>query len=138
MRADRPLVGAVISLGWGLGLIIGYCKGATNFSAAYPLSGSLLHLDLTTTGPGVLGGVALIALGVVLLLWAFVAALGSMFSSRLDREEREEHFQGYSVAPDDSRSLTPRRGWVDDVAAKPEPQPDEREVRARSSGRTQF
>jgi hypothetical protein len=75
MRADRPLIGAVLFLGAGLGLIIGYCHGTTGFNAAYPFTGSILHIDMTTTGPGVLGGLLLAMVGALFLVWAFLAAL---------------------------------------------------------------
>jgi hypothetical protein len=62
-------------LAGGLGVILGYCQGASTFNAAYPFSGSTLHIDVTTTGPGVLGGLALIAAGLVLMVWAVLAAI---------------------------------------------------------------
>jgi hypothetical protein len=97
MRVDRPLVGAVIFLAVGLGLIIGYCHGTTGFSASYPFAGSTLHLDLTTTGPAVLGGVICTAFGCLLLVWAFLAALVSLFTWT-DRT-RERVVERYSVVP---------------------------------------
>lgn len=63
MKPDRPLIVALAFLATGVGLIVGYCQGTTGMNLAYPLSGSALHIDLTTTGPAVLGGVALTALG---------------------------------------------------------------------------
>lgn len=75
MRCERLLIGAVVFLATGLSLIFVYCHGASSLNAAYPLSGSVLHLDLTTTGPAVLGGVTSIAVGVVLLGWALLGAI---------------------------------------------------------------
>jgi len=75
MRADRPLIASVVFLATGLSLILGYCNGTTSLNAGYPLAASALHLDITTTGPAVLGGVALIAFGLLLLLWALLAAI---------------------------------------------------------------
>jgi len=98
MRADRPLIGAVVFLGAGLGLILGYCNGTTGFNAAYPFSGSSLHIDLTTTGPAVLGGVACTAIGVLLLVWAFIAAIVSLFTWT-EREPRGRVVEHYSVVP---------------------------------------
>jgi len=107
MRPDRPLIGGMACLATGIGLIVGYCQGTTSMNAAYPFSGSTLHIDLTTSGPGVLGGVSLIALGVLLLAWAVLAALVSQimllgggddrFDSLLHRE-RSSAFEdeGYS------------------------------------------
>ena len=101
MRADRPLIGAVASLASGVGLIVAYCQGSTSMNAAYPFSGSTLHIDLTTTGPGVLGGMGLIAIGLLLLAWALVAAIVSQImllaggrdrmDSILDRERGDPY-----------------------------------------------
>jgi len=106
MRADRPLIGAVLFLGSGLALIIGYCHGTTGFSAAYPFSGSMLHVEMTTTGPGVLGGLALMVIGALFLVWSFLAALVSVFTwnepSRLSRERAAER---YSVVPAEDGAL---------------------------------
>ncbi len=97
MRADRPLIGAVIFLGIGLGVIFGYCHGTTGFSVAYPLSGSVLHLDFTTSGQGVLGGVICAAIGVFLLIWAFFAAFADLLARR--ELHRERGVERYSVVP---------------------------------------
>ena len=77
MRADRPLIASVVFLATGLSLILGYCTGASSLNAAYPLSASALHIDITTTGPGALGGIALTCIGILLLVWALLAALVS-------------------------------------------------------------
>ena len=97
MRADRPLLGAIVFLVCGLGLIIGYCNGASSFTASYPFTGSTLHVDVLTNGPAAVGGVVLTAIGLLLLLWATLAAIvgqiGQLFSGShrdpetlLDRE----------------------------------------------------
>ena len=88
MKPDRPLIASLLSLAGGIGLIVGYCNGATSFNAAYPFSGSMLHIDLTTTGPGVLGGLGLIALGLVLMAWALVAAVISQIVQLASGHER--------------------------------------------------
>jgi hypothetical protein len=107
MRADRPLIGAVLFLGAGLALIIGYCHGTTGFSAAYPFTGSILHIDMTTTGPGVLGGLVLIAVGAFFLLWAFLAALVSLFTWNDEprRARRERVVERYSVVPSEETTV---------------------------------
>lgn len=97
MRADRPLVGAVLFLAAGLTLILAYCHGTTGFNAGYPFAGSMLHLELTTTGPAVLGGVACTAIGCLLLVWAFLAALVSLFT--WTERTRERVVERYSVVP---------------------------------------
>lgn len=77
MRPDRPLIGAVVSLAAGIAAILAYCHGNTAFSAGYPFSACQLHVDFTTNGPAVLGGVALIAVGLLLMAWALLAAFVS-------------------------------------------------------------
>lgn len=77
MTSDRPLIAAVLFLASGLGLIIGYCNGTTSMNVAYPMTTSAFHLDITTAGPAALGGLTLTAFGVLLLLWAFLAAIAS-------------------------------------------------------------
>jgi len=77
MKSDRPIIVSVLFLAAGLGLIIGYCHGSTNLIAAYPFSGSMLHVSINTSGPGVLGGLICMAVGLVLLVWAFIAAIVS-------------------------------------------------------------
>ncbi len=88
MKAERPLLGSILFLAGGLGLIFGYCNSATSFNAAFPFSGSTLHIDVLTNGPAAVGGVVLTAIGLLLLLWAALAAIvgqiGHLFSS--DRE----------------------------------------------------
>ena len=90
MKPDRPLIVALAFLATGVGLIVGYCQGTTGMNLAYPLSGSALHIDLTTTGPAVLGGVALTALGLLLLAWALLAAIVHQFSILAGGEDRVE------------------------------------------------
>ena len=75
MRSDRPLIASIVFLATGLSLVLGYCNGATSIDAAYPLAASVLHLDITTTGPAALGGIALIGVGLLLLIWALLAAI---------------------------------------------------------------
>jgi hypothetical protein len=90
MRPDRPLILAVASLATGVGLIVAYCHGATSMNVAYPFASSVLHLDLTTYGPAVLGGLALIALGVLLLAWSVLAAFVHQISLLVSGEDRRE------------------------------------------------
>jgi hypothetical protein len=88
MRPDRPLIGAVACLAAGVGLIVGYCQGTASMNAAYPFAGSTLHIDLTTNGPGVIGGIGLIALGLLLMVWALLAAIVSQIRRMVGREDR--------------------------------------------------
>lgn len=110
MRADRPLVAAVIFLGVGLGSIIAYCHGTTGFNAAYPLSGSSLHIELTTIGPAVIGGMACLAIGVLFLIWAFLVGVATMFtgSDRLRERNIERYEEPSFETRDYPASILPR------------------------------
>jgi hypothetical protein len=100
MRVDRPFIAAVVFLGAGLALIIGYCHGTTGFSAAYPFSGSVLHIELTETGPGVLGGLALMVIGALFVVWTLLAAIVSLFTWEEEPRAPRERLMGrYSVVP---------------------------------------
>jgi hypothetical protein len=99
MRPDRPLIGAVLSLAAGVAAILGYCHGTTAFSAAYPFSGSQLHIDVTTTGPAVLGGMALIAIGLLLMAWALLAAIVNQLIRLFARGDEIDSVMGKVRAP---------------------------------------
>jgi hypothetical protein len=90
MRPDRPVIGGVICLAIGLALILVYCNGTSSASLAYPFAGSNLHIDLTTRGSGVPGGLVFTALGVLFLVWALIAAFVSQISLLLHRGDRME------------------------------------------------
>lgn len=78
------LLAAVVCLGAGLGVVFGYCNGTTGLSFAYPLSGSSIHIDITTTGAGVPVAVGLLVLGSFLLIIASIIALIGLFRSEDD------------------------------------------------------
>jgi hypothetical protein len=105
MRSDRPLVLAVIFLAAGLGVLIGYCNGTTGFSASYPFTGSILHLEMTTTGVGVMGGLVATAIGALLLVWAFLAAIVSLFTG--PEVSRERVVERVSVVPRENTAEYP-------------------------------
>jgi uncharacterized membrane protein len=90
MRCERPLIASVVFLVSGLSLIFGYCSGASSLSAAYPPAASVLHFDITTTGLAALGGITLTAVGLLMLLWALLAAIVGQIS----------HLFGNSKEPD--------------------------------------
>jgi hypothetical protein len=94
MRPDRPLIGAVLTLAAGIAAILAYCHGTTAFSAGYPFSGSQLHVDFTTNGPVVVGGMALIALGLLLMAWALLAAFVSQIVRLFVRKDDLESMVG--------------------------------------------
>ena len=99
MKPDRPLIGAVVSLAAGIAAILAYCNGTTAFNAGYPFSGSHLHVDFTTNGPAVLGGMALIALGLFLMAWALLAAFVSQIVRLSGRDEEVATIIARSRAP---------------------------------------
>ena len=99
MRPDRPLIGAVVSLAAGIAAILAYCNGNTAFSAGYPFSACQLHVDFTTNGPAVLGGMALIALGLLLMAWALLAAFVSQIVRLSGRDTELATFIARSRAP---------------------------------------
>src|SRR5258708_24632052 len=72
MRSDRSLIVSVLLLAAGLGLTFGYCNGNFGLNASYPLSGASLKFSVATYGPAALGGPALTALGLVLLVWSWL------------------------------------------------------------------
>ncbi len=90
MRPDRPLIGAVALLTAGIAAILTYCHGNTAFNAGYPFSGCQLHIDITTTGPAVLGGMALIAVGLLLMAWALLVAIVSQIVRLFVRNDHDE------------------------------------------------
>ncbi len=80
MKSDRPLIASVLFLAAGLGLIFGFCHGTEGLSAAFPVAASTLQLSFVTTGPAALGGIALTAIGLLLLIWALLAAIAGQAS----------------------------------------------------------
>jgi len=104
MRSNGPLLLAVLFLAAGLTVIFYYGVGTAGFNAAYPFSGASMQLSIATAGPAAVGGLALAALGLLILAWALICALVGLFTptrayrdnlgrtdraeqKRLDREE---------------------------------------------------
>lgn len=81
MRSDRILIGAVLFLGIGLILILGYCNGTTSLNFGYPWSGTSVHIDITTSGIPVLIGFPLTVIGLVLLLAVLILDVVAQFHS---------------------------------------------------------
>lgn len=69
------LVAAVLCLAVGIGVLFNWTHGTTGFQFAYPVSGSSLHLDMTTTGFPAIAGLALTVVGAFLLIVATILAL---------------------------------------------------------------
>jgi hypothetical protein len=94
----RPLILiSVLCLGVGLGLLFGYSNGATRLSLGYPLSGTSIHVDMTTTGMPALAGVVLTLLGSVWLVvawfWVFFGGSRKRGVDDAPPRRREEPFQ---------------------------------------------
>jgi uncharacterized membrane protein len=78
-RLKGVLIVSVLCLAVGVGLIFGFCNGTTGFNFGYPMSGTSLHIDITTKGIPALSGLALSLLGAFLLVVSFFIALSGMF-----------------------------------------------------------
>jgi hypothetical protein len=90
LKPDRFVIGSVLFLSWGLWLIFGYCHGTVGMNVVFPMSGASLNICITTYGPGALGGVALTAIGVLLLIGALIWSIVGQFRRDGSREERAE------------------------------------------------
>ncbi|MGH9605392.1 MAG: hypothetical protein ACRD3N_06790 [Terracidiphilus sp.] len=95
MRADRPLLAAAAFLAAGLWTIFFFGTANSAFSAAIPFSNSTVHLDVTTAGPAAIGGVVLTLIGLLLLVWAIIAAIAGQGGSVRDRVVRERVVDRY-------------------------------------------
>ena len=60
-------------------MIFAYCNGTVGFSFAYPISGTKLAFDITTTGAPVVVGLLLVGIGAFLMLIVFIAAIVEQF-----------------------------------------------------------
>jgi signal transduction histidine kinase len=81
MKSNTPLILAVLCLASGLAIIFSYGVGTAGFNAAYPFSAANLNLSIATTGGAAIGGLALTALGLLLMVWALLCAIVSEFTS---------------------------------------------------------
>jgi hypothetical protein len=88
MKSDGPLILAVVFVAAGLTVIFSYGIGSAGFNAAYPLSGANLQLSIATAGPAAVGGMALVALGLLVLLWALICAFAGLFRPNVRFEDR--------------------------------------------------
>lgn len=93
MRSVRVLIGSVLFLAGGLGVIFGFCNGATGLSLGYPLSAVSLHIDITTTGVPALAGLALTGIGLLLLVLSLIGAIAGRFRSHEPPGRRREPFE---------------------------------------------
>jgi hypothetical protein len=78
----------------GVGLIFAYCNGTTGLQLGSPIASSSLQINITTKGWPALTGLALTALGFILLAMAFFAAIsGIIWRSGEKLERREQPFE---------------------------------------------
>jgi hypothetical protein len=75
MRPDRPLIVSILFLAGGLTLMFIYGSSSSGMNAALPMASSTLRLDINATGPAALGGIALLIVGILFLLWSLIAAI---------------------------------------------------------------
>jgi hypothetical protein len=91
MKSDGPIILAALLLAAGLTLIFSYGVGTAGMNAAYPVSAASLNLSISTAGPAAMGGIALLAVGLLVLVWALLCAFIGLFRRdgfSSDREER--------------------------------------------------
>lgn len=103
MRPDRPLIAAVLLVALGLGIVFGFCHGTAGVNAAYPLAGCSFNICTTTTGPGALGGLLLVLIGALLLIWSFVLAIGTQIRMAMPGRKAQEWKQQPAPRPDRPR-----------------------------------
>ncbi len=95
MKSDGPLILAVLFLAGGFTIIFAYGTGTAGFNAAYPFAAANLNMSIATAGPAAIGGMALAALGLLLMAWALLCAVVGQVSgvgyerNRPDRLERK-------------------------------------------------
>ena len=93
MKSDAPLILAVLLLGTGLTMIFAYGLGTAGFSAGYPVSAANLHLSIATSGPAALGGLGLVGLGLLAMVWAMLCAVVGLFRFNGSDEDRLERME---------------------------------------------
>ena len=81
MKSNRLLIVSVVFLAAGLGWILSYCHGNAGFSAVFPVAGTSLQVNLTTTGMPAMGVLVLAVIGLLLLIGALFAAITEQVKS---------------------------------------------------------
>jgi apolipoprotein N-acyltransferase len=79
MRTDRWLIASLVLLVSGVWSLLEWCHGTAGLSFAYPVAGTKLALDITSTGVPVLVGIPLIVFGLLFMFIALLAALLALF-----------------------------------------------------------
>lgn len=85
MKTSRLLILAFLLLTIGIWLIASYCQGSAGFDAGIPVSGTKIHIDITTTGYPAVFGVSCTFLGLTLLCLAFLSAIAKEIIVRRNR-----------------------------------------------------
>lgn len=81
MNRQKMIVGAAVFLAVGLGWMMSFWNGTMGFSAAHPVAGSKFSMNIAVSGWPALGGVALTATGLLLLLVAAVMSIVDLAAS---------------------------------------------------------
>jgi hypothetical protein len=102
MKPDRPLIVSVLFLAGGLTLIFGYANGTAGLSAALPIASSTLHVNVNTTGPAALGGIALLGVGALLLVWALLVAVIGQLMRLSGSDSGPERLLSHRTIDDDA------------------------------------
>lgn len=79
MRTDRWLIASLVLLVPGVWSLLEWCHGTVGLNFAFPVAGTKLTLDITSTGAPVLLGIPLVIFGLLFMLIALLAALLAQF-----------------------------------------------------------
>jgi hypothetical protein len=83
MTCERSVIAAIVFLGLGLGLILGYCHDSTiSFNAAHPASAAALQFVIYTNGWPAMAGLAATVVGILLLFAALAFAVLAQIAPR--------------------------------------------------------
>jgi hypothetical protein len=85
MKTSRLLIAAFLLLATGVLLICNYTHGDAGFNFGIPITGTAVHVNLTTTGwPALIGAFSLF-FGVAFLCLAFLSAIAKEIIARRSR-----------------------------------------------------
>ena len=88
------LVIAVFCMAVGVGVLFKFCDGTTGLSFGYPISATIIHVDITTKGMAAVVGLALTGFGSFLLIVAtMIAAIGLFRRNQAPLKRRESAFE---------------------------------------------
>jgi len=85
MKTSRLLILAFLLLAVGIWLIASYCQGTAGFDTGIPVSGTKLHIEITTTGYPALIGLCCTVFGLLFLCLAFLSAIAKEIIVRRNR-----------------------------------------------------